>query len=909
MEDKKIIHSAPELRPTREEFEHPIKYLSSPKIEELGEKYGILKVIPPEGWRPNFSLSWDEFKFHTRIQRLHELNLRNRSRACFVEGFNCYLESKGLEPLPTIENLCLGVSDSYKMSDIDLNDHLNGWIKLKNGKNIHIHDIFLSREFRKWFYRIDEGEREILKELSTYSRFLLSVLKLEGVEDDIYNEEGGLVIPPEITHTILRELLKSPAALLKQPDNKLKLQKMRKRLMTSMRKRGGKMSKKVKVESMLTPPMESKDEFPDLLIDKVIDLPLTPDILAPEELEEACTICYRKDSPNSTLICDGCERVYHMRCLPIPLDRVPKYSWFCGGCLAGITNSFSEYGFEEEFDKMFSLREFQEYSRKWESELIKMIKNGEILNNGLKLSGEEVVTNKLSEETIEELFWSFTNGESYIPEESMKIRYGADIHNEKPGEVSGFPTYDNPRRKTEDDEYINCEWNLNKLPFARGSLLEYICKSLNDEDENEIMNEDEVKNKNQISGMTVPWVYIGGPMSTFCWHKEDHYTLSANYSHLGAPKKWYGIPAHDSFKFEEIINKIAPEYEAKQKDLMHQLVSMVSPDEVRHKSDGEVRIFETVQHAGEFIITFPKVYHSGFNFGFNVNEAVNFTLPLWIPFSIPAIKEYEKVGKECVFDTFKLLKKIYYDLNSAEGRFKWKNDTGISDEKIDELIKWVNKVYIEEVNDFERIVKDKDVIRLIKGMKNVSVKEFNEEINGVNEDEEEEKEEEEDRLCMDCKTRVHFKWVVIDMYEDWIREYESENRRGKVKGLTGLGIKYKDMESEWQSIIEKAKEESLKDGESVKIRRSSRKRKFNDAVEEVIKEEEDEGGIESNSKKDKYGKGLGSKEMYASMRALRIENCHFGKCVFCLRCLKEEGRKLSRSEVSRIRAAGRVVYE
>jgi histone demethylase JARID1 len=48
------IKEAPTFYPTKEEFKDPLKYIE--KISPEGEKYGIIKIVPPKDYHPPFSL-------------------------------------------------------------------------------------------------------------------------------------------------------------------------------------------------------------------------------------------------------------------------------------------------------------------------------------------------------------------------------------------------------------------------------------------------------------------------------------------------------------------------------------------------------------------------------------------------------------------------------------------------------------------------------------------------------------------------------------------------------------------------------------------------------------------------------------------------------------------------------------
>ncbi len=90
---------------------------------------------------------------------------------------------------------------------------------------------------------------------------------------------------------------------------------------------------------------------------------------------------------------------------------------------------------------------------------------------------------------------------------------------------------------------------------------------------------------------------------------------------------------------------------------------MMSPEKL--KKEG-VRVYACDQRANEFVVTFPKAYHSGFNHGINLNEAVNFALPDWIFDDLESVRRYQHFGKPAVFSHDQLLITVSQQSQSIE---------------------------------------------------------------------------------------------------------------------------------------------------------------------------------------------------------------------------------------------------
>eukprot|EP00899_Mesostigma_viride_P019506 jgi/Mesvir1/27557/Mv07307-RA.2 len=346
--------------------------------------------------------------------------------------------------------------------------------------------------------------------------------------------------------------------------------------------------------------------------------------------DQLCEMCGVGGHGNVMLLCDRCDCGYHMYCLAPPVTTIPEGDWFCPRC---VLSSGEGFGFL--VGKEYSLPEFREFARAFK----------------VGWFGSETAVARAGPERIESEFWKIVEGGGT---DSVHVAYGSDLDTSYYG--SGFPQLDEDEEEGEEDgeargdgggkgggsgrgrhgpewvKYATSGWNLNNLPKLPGSMLRFI--------------------DDPIPGVMVPWLYVGMCFSAFCWHFEDHSFYSLNYHHWGEPKTWYGVPGHASADFQAVMKASVPGLFEAQPDLMFHLVTLLSP---RVLVDKCVPVCRLVQREGEFVVTFPRSYHAGFNHGLNCAEAVNLAPADWLPYGGVDVSRYRYFRRSAIISHEQLL--------------------------------------------------------------------------------------------------------------------------------------------------------------------------------------------------------------------------------------------------------------
>jgi [histone H3]-trimethyl-L-lysine4 demethylase len=323
----------------------------------------------------------------------------------------------------------------------------------------------------------------------------------------------------------------------------------------------------------------------------------------------------------------------------------------------------------------------------------------------------------VTSDEIEQEYWRIV--ESGAP--NVQVEYANDLDTARVG--SGFPRPADPFHAvakgaegvafTDPNYYLNTAWNLNNLPFAHGSLLRHM--------------------HTKINGINVPWLYCGMLFATFCWHTEDNHMSSVNYQHIGAKKRWYGIPSSHSEGFERVLKQRVPERFRESPDLLFHLTTMVPPSALEAQG---VEVYTLVQEPGDIVITFPRAYHAGYSEGFNCNEACNFVLPSWIQYSRESIERYREVGRSSIFSHDRFM----FHFGSTQSLEEYKPD------ECEMLLKELRLMFQEE----QRFKKELEAM----GLEHVM------ELSADVMLDDKSMEEDEVRECYTCKHNVFFSGVI-----------------------------------------------------------------------------------------------------------------------------------------------------
>uniref|UniRef100_A0A0N5AKZ0 [histone H3]-trimethyl-L-lysine(4) demethylase n=1 Tax=Syphacia muris TaxID=451379 RepID=A0A0N5AKZ0_9BILA len=325
-----------------------------------------------------------------------------------------------------------------------------------------------------------------------------------------------------------------------------------------------------------------------------------------------CERCKKGDDEEKLLLCEDCNGALHIYCCDPPLTHVPETDWRCYKCVKSYIKSIGDsFGFNQSHQEC-NLVAFAEYANTWKRDYF----------------GKNIFD--ISPDEVESEFWKKVADVNC----EVSVKYGTDLSASKVG--SGFPVLskDLKRFNVSDNllRYAEHPWNLNNMAVLKGSLLTYI--------------------DSRISGMLVPWIYIGMCFATFCWHTEDHWLYSINYLHWGERKIWYGVSGLEGNKFDEVVNSLVPDLFRRDPNLLHHLTTIINPMILEEHG---INVYTIHQEPGEFVITFPHAYHSGFNEGLNCSETVNFAPYDWLPLGGLCVNEYARVRRRCVFSHDQLI--------------------------------------------------------------------------------------------------------------------------------------------------------------------------------------------------------------------------------------------------------------
>lgn len=458
------LEEAPVFYPTEEQFSDPLRFIA--QIREQSEPYGICRIVPPKSWNPPFAIESQSFVFPTKHQSIHQL--QERTAACDAETFKLeysrYLEGEGrkFEAWPLFEGEALDLCRLYNA------------VKRHGGyKKV--------RDESKWgevfrMMRDDSPQAPAATDSALASLCQLYESHLYSYEAHQANVSAGKLLRMskrqgmEVKHVKATRVGRKRLGEDEQEEPQV-----------GKKRRGMR-------------PEEGEDAGDVAVVVESVTVSTVIETVVVEEqrADQICEQCHSGAHEKSMLLCDRCNRGWHLYCLSPPLAAIPHGNWYCLECLASENDSF---GFAQGKDHSYESfqRVADRFRRKWFASR----------------------TTPPSNSDVETDFWRIVERAT----DPVEVLYGSDIDTGLYG--SGFPRASDPVQygceREEWQKYTTNPWNLNNFPKLEDSMLRMV--------------------QDDIPGVIVPWLYMGMLFSSFCWHYEDHCFYSINYLHRYASRE------------------------------------------------------------------------------------------------------------------------------------------------------------------------------------------------------------------------------------------------------------------------------------------------------------------------------------------------------------------------------------
>ncbi|WOH07971.1 hypothetical protein DCAR_0727406 [Daucus carota subsp. sativus] len=269
---------------------------------------------------------------------------------------------------------------------------------------------------------------------------------------------------------------------------------------------------------------------------------------------------------------------------------------------------------------------------------------------------------------IESLYWNASADKPFEVEYANDMHISAFVELEKRMGGAGL---------SDDLNVGDTDWNLRGAARSRRCLLRFA--------------------KDDIPGVTSPMVYIGMLFSWFAWHVEDHDLHSLNYMHTGDRKTWYGVPQHAAAAFEDVIRNHG--YNGEMNPILSyatlgQKTTVLSPEVIVNAGIPCCRL---VQNPGEFVVTFPRAYHSGFSHGFNCAEASNIATPEWLRFAREAEMRRAAINSPPLISHIQLLYDLALSFSSRGPASMDTRSSGLEEKNKGEGERLVKELFLQDV--------------------------------------------------------------------------------------------------------------------------------------------------------------------------------------------------------------------